>query len=221
MSTNEPRPWLLALTGYAGTGKDTVADMLCELDDNVRRVAFADAVRELTGKLYGLPGDREWWQREKNTPLGAIEVCGKAIPTNKPWWEIDERTRPGILSDFGPNATGTLRDLLIHVGMSLRTFDPDFWLRVGLRSIENYRNAGHPVIVTDCRFTNEAEALTQAGAYLVRVHRPGCEPKGEADRAVDEIPFDLFHESIHNRGTLEDLHKSMGDLLAAVSGPTP
>lgn len=202
MSTNEPRPWLLALTGYAGSGKDTVAAMLQARDPNVRTVAFADAVRELTGKLYGLPGDRDWWQAHKGDAWGSTV-------TLRPGVVMDDGAS-GVLAPTAPDATGTLRDLLIHVGMSMRALDPDFWLKRGLDKIAILRAEGHPVVVTDLRFANEAQALFDVGAHLRRISHPGCDPKGEADHTIDtwwaagEHPG-TWAVTYENDGTLDDL----------------
>lgn len=187
------RPALVALTGYARTGKDTVADYLVE-HHGFARVAFADAVRELTGKLYGLPGDREWWQEHKADKWSSTITVrpGMAFPL-------------GVLTSTSPG-TGTLRDLLIHVGMNLRALDPDFWLRIALQAAERFRAAGQPVVITDCRFPNDAQAIVAAGGQIIRLHRRGCEPQGEADLAIDTIPPELIAGTVHNDGSIEALH---------------
>lgn len=217
----EPRPWLLALTGYAGSGKDTVASMLQALNPNVRTAAFADAVRELTGKLYGLPVDRDWWQVHKSDPRGP-GIVGDTLSLSETGLE-----RLGLLPQLlaKANATGTLRDLLIHVGMSMRALDPGFWLRMALQRIEALRAEGHPVVVTDLRFANEAGELVAAGARLRRISRPGCGPKGEADLAIDTWwatgdNLTTWAVTYENDGTLDDLAGWVDRLHAGLTDPS-
>lgn len=216
--SSEPRPWLLALTGYAGSGKDTVASMLQALDPNVRTVAFADAVRELTGQLYGLPGDREWWQAHKGDAWGSTMTVGRHGGPPFPVGVLTPNNRA--------TATGTLRDLLIHVGTTcLRSMDPEFWLRMALKRIDECRSAGHPVVVTDLRFANEAQALFNVGAHIRLLSRPGCEPKGEADLAIDTWWAADTHPATwaityENDGTLDDLADWAARLHAGLTGST-
>jgi hypothetical protein len=66
------------------------------------------------------------------------------------------------------------------------------------------------VVFTDCRFPNEAQAIKDAGGYLVRVTRPGFEPgpdAHESETALDGYPHDF---EIKNTGTLEDLRDTVG-----------
>lgn len=49
------------------------------------------------------------------------------------------------------------------------TIDPDLWMRAWLVSLP----AEGLIVVDDCRFPNEADAIRAAGGIIVRVHRPG------------------------------------------------
>lgn len=189
-----PKPWLLVVSGNARTGKDTVG-LWAERELGAVRVALADPVRELTGTLYGLPGDREWWENGKSLVwVFTNTLHGRSTE--------EERSTGMLRPNDIPNATGTLRDLLIHVGMTLRAIDPDFWLRIACARIEAARAEGKPVVVTDCRFANEAEAFRTLGGFLLRLERDGCPPAGVADLALAEWQP---HVTLANNGTIADL----------------
>lgn len=51
--------------------------------------------------------------------------------------------------------------------------DPNLWVRAWRAAVDRLP-IGQPVVVDDCRFPNEAEAIQAAGGVLVRVVRPGA-----------------------------------------------
>lgn len=66
----------IALSGKAGTGKDTIARIIMEHDDLFERVSFADQVKDMAGKLTGLNFHDEdikveyrWFLQEFGTDL--------------------------------------------------------------------------------------------------------------------------------------------------------
>ena len=50
---------------------------------------------------------------------------------------------------------------------------PDLWIRAFNAALAKVP-AGVPIVVDDCRFPNEADAITAAGGVLVRIVRPGA-----------------------------------------------
>ena len=63
---------------------------------------------------------------------------------------------------------------------------------------------GTPVVLTDVRFPNEAEAIQAAGGRLVRVVRPGQDTSDQhiSETALDDLVADV---EIQNDGTLDEL----------------
>lgn len=68
------------------------------------------------------------------------------------------------------------------------------------------------VVVTDVRYHNEVEMIQSLGGHIYRVVRPGIEPAGPSDRALDEVDL----EPIHNIGSKEDLHRKVLDEIRYV-----
>jgi hypothetical protein len=108
-----------------------------------------------------------------------------------------------------------------------RTFHNDIWVS----AVENQlRNIQDDVVITDCRFKNEVDAIKNAGGTTVRVNR-GLDPEWLTD-AVDynyyknpqalarltelgvhaseysSVGLDYDH-TVDNNGTIDDLHKHM------------
>lgn len=87
-----------------------------------------------------------------------------------------------------------------------RTDDPDYWVKQAVKKIR--QSLASVVIVTDCRFDNEAEAITQLGGVVLSVHRRGATV---ADYHASEGGVDVRYVSadIHNIGTIEDLRSDV------------
>jgi len=102
---------------------------------------------------------------------------------------------------------------------------PDVWLEYGIRRAQrlldpatlggkelvglNDRPASL-VLITDCRFANEAAAVHAAGGKVIRITRPGTSA-GEhgSEMEQDDIPVDW---TVHNGGSLKQLHAAVAEL---------
>jgi hypothetical protein len=162
---------IIGLTGYARSGKDTVAKILVD-NYGFTRVAFADKIRELL--------------HEVNPVVGTIRLNDIV---DEYGWDIAKQ-KPEV------------RDLLQNLGVGARKlFGDKFWVHQAMGSIAE----AHPnIVVTDVRFTNEADTLKINGAQLWRVKRPGIEA---INGHISESELDNYKvdKILHNGGTLEDL----------------
>jgi hypothetical protein len=164
---------LIGLTGYAQSGKDTVANILVE-KYGYRRVAFADKIREF---LYDV------------NPLVACSPTGylKDLVDLVGWDKAKQENQ--------------VRRLLQDLGVSARkVFNEDFWIQAALSDM-------HPserIVVTDVRFTNEANYIERFEGQLWRVVRPGVEAVNSHISETELNGFTSDH-TIVNGGTLEDL----------------
>ena len=200
-------PSVISLSGYARTGKDTVFEVLQEsCPGRVVRVAFADAVREFARDFYGVgDGTAEWWERHKEIPIH--EVFWGDYYADPTGFHVAESSKK-------PYEETTGRDLLIHIGESMRALQPDFWLDMGQRAVEQALADGADlVVVTDARYRNEVQRMAEIGAATWLLTRPGTVALGSSDRAVDEIPRALFDAHVANDGTLEDLRRKVAEAL--------
>jgi hypothetical protein len=187
LPTGEDPMNYIALTGLARSGKDSVAARLVERHGYVR-VAFADAL-----KVAALRTD-------PYIPLPAARVTVRlSALIERIGWELAKDRYPEV------------RRYLQEYGQTVRELDPEFWMRAAWRAAGDARNAGHPVVFTDVRYTNEADMLRRNGFDIVRVTRPGQTPGGH----VSERQMLAYHASrtIVNDGSLEDL-AALADLLA-------
>lgn len=181
---------LVCLYGPKRSGKGTVADLL--VAEGYTPVACADPVRNATAAAYGLDLD---WFRELSTNHETKEV---------PRAELNGRTP---------------RDVLIDIGMYFRNnVNRDHWSQVARVTIERILRRGGKVVLTDCRFANEATMVQDMGGLVVGVCRPETWAPGpdldKAEAAVYAGWDDVVDLTIGNAGTLDDLHNTVKALIS-------
>lgn len=167
---------IIGLTGYAQSGKDTVAKILVDKYGFVR-VAFADKIRDF---LY-----------EMNPMIDS--VAGEPIflkeRVDRDGWEVAKQN-PHI------------RRALQNAGISARNhFGDDFWIRETFRPVGMHNK----IVVTDVRFKNEADWIKQYEySQLWRIKRPGVGAVNGhiSEHEMDDYKADQIFA---NHGTIEDL----------------
>jgi hypothetical protein len=103
-----------------------------------------------------------------------------------------------------------VRRFLQHYGQTVREIDLLFWVKGVRPAVRAAHDAGRPVVLTGCRYVNEADFLKAQGFSLVRITRPGQEPGSHvSEREMLGYPTD---RTIVNAGTLADL-ASLADTL--------
>lgn len=178
---------LIAVSGYAHTGKDEFARGLAQAD--FHRVAFADKMREALAALNPIIG--------YDHQAGFIRLADVIPPEGDP-----ERYTSAGWAEAKEYAE--VRDLLQRCGteMGRRVLGADLWVNATLEQMK----PGTAYVVTDCRFPNEAEAVQRAGGIVVRIERAGVGPVNdhESEIALDDWAFDAV---VLNDGSITALHR--------------
>jgi hypothetical protein len=140
---------IVGVCGFIGSGKDTVADYLVNFHE-FRRESFANTLKDAVSAVFGwdrtmLEGRtkeaREW--REQVDKWWAERL---AMPTLTPRW---------VLQYWGTE-------------VCRRAFHDDIWVA----SLENkIRQSKDNVVISDCRFPNEVNAIRKNGGKIVWVKR--------------------------------------------------
>ena len=134
---------IIGLTGFARSGKDSVAKVLVN-QYGFTRVAFADKIRELLYEINPIVNDSNF------TIQGVVNEYG---------WEDAKVLFPEV------------RRLLQDLGVGARSlFGDKFWINQAIGAIGVGQPN---VVITDVRFKNEADTLKANGAELWRVKRSG------------------------------------------------
>ena len=181
-------PHIIGLTGYAGTGKDTVREMLAR-DHGYHGMAFADPIREMIARLF----------------TGA-EISTDFIHER----ELKEATIPALGVSY--------RHLAQTLGTEWgRAVHSELWVRLAVArmqaiSAETFHTLAF--VFSDVRFPNEAEMIRSRGGQVWRVERPGTAPvrAHPSESNVAEIEADRV---ICNTGSVEQLWCQVDALMEA------
>lgn len=198
-------PLIIGLTGHAGAGKDTVADLLA--GRAWRRMAFADALRVEIAAAWRVDIRTLTDRVTKDCPTRALRV-GNA--DHRDWLMFAAVQGWSLMDERSP------RWAMQRWGEFRRRQNPDWWVRHVEVWIATQRRENHPgLVVTDVRMANEAAMLRRVGAVLVRVHRPGAglqasDTVGHESEGHTGIEVD---EDIDNAGTISDLSLQVDQLL--------
>jgi hypothetical protein len=181
---------IIGLSGYARCGKDSTAAVLVK-EFGFKRVAFADKLREVLLALDPIVApSKELYFTHSKTVVNLSEVIDVY------GWSGYKET------DFGPEIRRLLQRLGTEAGR--QTLWDSIWVDAALtRHDEDAK-----LVVTDCRFPNEAEAVTSRGGVMWRIMRQGVGPANThaSETSLDDWDFDAY---VHNDGTLADLAGSV------------
>jgi len=198
---------IVALCGFAGSGKDTVADFLVATE-KFTRLSIAAVLKDVVSVIFG-------WDRDLLEGRTAESRVWRETADDH-WARVLDM--PGFTPRMAMQRVGT--DALRN------NFSEVIWLEAFLRKLEDTTG---DVVVTDARFKNELTALVSRGADVWRVERsaPGW-PVEEGVKAAKGEPGAMqrlcklvVHSSeyeflafapdviIENVGTVEQLHASI------------
>lgn len=177
----------IAFIGKARAGKDTAGAHLVQRY-RYTRLAFADPLKEMALAVDPLiPLSQGVYGRLSDLVLGV-------------GWEYAKDKYPEV------------RRLLQRMGQAQRERDSDYWVSIALRSIAGAAKLNMPVVVTDCRYRNEALALREAGFLLVRLTRPGT--GGDSHHSETELDDFAADINLPNAGTRSELYADLDGIVA-------
>lgn len=188
---------LVGMVGKSRAGKDTFAAQLVEKHGFVR-YAFADNVRKVALAIDPIVDISEWYEELDPSNHGYTRLRLSFL-VEREGWESVKRLHE-------------VRRLLQAIGTdAIRALDPDFWVRLVMREI---KSETRPVVITDCRFPNEAAAIERAGGKLIRVIRPD---QLNDDQHVSETALDDWGTAyeVHNDTTIQQF-RNRADWVAGL-----
>lgn len=184
-------PNIIGLTGPAGSGKDTVRDILAK--HGYYGFAFADPIREMLKPLLLACGVDLAYMTARHLKEQPMPVLGVSY----------RQLAQTLGTEWG------------------RALAPDFWLRMAAASMTevSISTFGPPCfVISDVRFPNEAEWIRGLGGQVWRIDRPGVAPVREhaSEVLVATIEPDF---TLSNDGSIGDLHSAVAAALALMSAP--
>ena len=201
---------IIGVCGLIGAGKDTIADYLVNIHE-FRRESFAGTLKDAVSAVFG-------WDRVMLEGRTRASRAWREEPDA--WWS--ERLGREITPRWVLQYWGT--EVCRH------GFHDDIWIA----SLENkLRNSADNVVISDCRFPNEIDAIRRAGGTVIRVVR-GPEPEWytiaeRAGQGVEWAAQALLAVGVHasetawigtefdavldNNGSMDQLYQQVNDLV--------
>ena len=207
---------LVSVTGFIGSGKDTIADYLIT-EHGFKKESWAGSLKDAVSHIFN-------WERDLLE--GTTKYAREWREQVDPWWSerlgIKDLTPRYILQQWGT-----------EVGR--QSFHDDIWVA----SLENkLSQTKDDVVITDTRFPNEIAAIKRLGGITIRVHR-GPKPNWYDDAvAVNKGPRHIgwslskdrltklgihpseymsvgleYDHEIHNDSTIDDLYSCVKHML--------
>jgi hypothetical protein len=176
---------IIAICGHKFSGKSTVARLLHNAT-GYEIVSFADKLKDITCVLSGCTReDLEDYEFKENelVPDYLRPYCGNA---KKP-------TFRAFLQYFGSEV--------------MRGVNDNIWIDCTLSNASETKG----LIISDCRFPNEAKAVKARGGIVIKVVRGGC----GGDSHCSEVNIDMIvpDYTLRNDSTLENLVLNVDSLV--------
>ena len=181
---------IIALSGYARSGKDESARVLIE-EFGFQRVAFADKLREVLYAVNPKLGYVSFGQGAREELIRVRDL-------------VDRFGWDGYKENDGYHneVAWELRELLQRLGTEggRQILWDSIWIDAAFAGLPDDAK----IVITDCRFPNEAQAIEERGGEVWRVQRPGVGPANlhASETSLDDWPFKKI---IMNSTTLDDL----------------
>jgi hypothetical protein len=169
---------IIGLSGYAQSGKDTVANYLVN-NYGFTKISFADPIRKA---LYLL-----------NPKVRVADMSGVSLAA-----AVDGLGWENLKAE-SPDTRELLQRMGTEVGREI--FGKDFWVNQAMIKAREHEK----VVFADVRYENEVQSILEASGAVWRVSKPEVEAvnKHESETSLDAYNFD---KHIYNAGSLKDLY---------------
>ena len=204
---------IVGITGFIGSGKDTVANMFVER--GCAHDSFASPVKDVCASIFGWPRDMLEGDRVESRDFRE---------TPDMFWT----KKLGV-----PHFTPRLALQLLGTEVLRNHFAPDIWINSLEYRIRKQNLEAPCTVISDARFRNELDLIKNMGGIVIWVQR-GELPEwfdvaskahnNVVSRKIMQTKYRDVHESewnwagypvdyiIENNGTLEDLAKQVENI---------
>ncbi|CAK0773832.1 hypothetical protein CCP3SC1AL1_690011 [Gammaproteobacteria bacterium] len=180
---------IILLSGYAGSGKDTVADWICNKYPTFQKLSIASSLKEHTSKKYNFDINLCYTQEGKKTI-------------------IDSEANAGI-----GNGNATVRDLLIYEAIELkRLHGDDYFINKIVDVINAHANANAHYVISDVRYTNEIyriENVYRLTTSITTMYVSNTNVTPSSDPSEHQLDTYEFSYYIDNNSSLDKLYSDL------------
>lgn len=192
---------LIALHGRLQAGKDTAFERIRLMNSDAQRLAFADPLKASAAAALDVTLEELEWMK-----LSAMNSITVRVPlSGNP---DDYRFRTVSL---------TGRDYLQRYGTQSHrdVFGDGFWVDQALSQVADHTDSLY--VITDCRFPNEAEAVSARGGLVIQVVGPEGDAAGghASEQALDPQLIDFVVDNSVRDDNFESLDFQLNLILGA------
>ena len=186
---------IIGITGYAGSGKDTVGRYLVK-HYKYKQYAFADPIKEGIMKMFLMTTDQLWGERKNMiderygiSPRQLLQYIGTdmaqlELPKNYPFFDA--------------------------------TIGRNLWSK--RFEYEKEKNPNVNYVITDLRFPHEEEMIRRNEGIIFRVNRDSVVPKEPVHESESYVFTMTADYEIDNNGSFEDLENLINDIMIDIEG---
>lgn len=176
---------VVGVTGFARSGKDTVADYIIDNDKDLLKYSFANPLKNAVSSLFNIPRE---------------ELDGDNREVKLPEWGLSIRE---ILQLFGTESMRNVFGEDFWIKKAQHAVDSALG-----------DNSTFGIIISDVRFENEAQFCRDNG-ILIHVSRSGADGNVGVSGHASEggIQIDTSDYIIENNSSLEDLYKRVDEII--------
>jgi len=168
---------IIALLGLKGSGKGTSGDYL-DFTHNFHRESFAKPLKNMCADIFG-------WERH---------LVEGETQQSRAWRELPD---PYWSERLGFQITPRSALQLIGTEVMRENFHQSIWVDSLVKRVQTSRH--DRIVITDCRYQNEAEAIKKIGGVVVRVTRGTPPPWWYEAAAAAERGGDIDeHWGVHS-----------------------
>lgn len=191
---------IIGLVGKRGVGKDVVGAYLVK-KHSFERKAFADPLKRSVAVLFNIPFEDVDKHKLNSSVIVSVASADYHAGENLHFVNYSSMTFREFLQRYGTES---------HRG----TFGDDFWTDQCLPVGGFY--AGRAIVITDCRFINEAERIKELGGIIVKVERAAAVDKNphSSETQLEQIEPDWL---LVNDYSIEELYSQIESMLANVN----
>lgn len=192
---------IIGIHGYAGVGKDTVADYLARYE-NVYREAFADPLKVACAAAFGIP--IEWFYDSD-------------LKEQETFWGVSPRKIAQFVgTEMFRDTVGRLYEKTVSHWVNLMEAR-----LTGLSAPpegKGFYEPGDTVIIPDVRFQDEANWIWEHGGIVIHLLRDGCEgkvgiPGHASERGIISNCLPNQSYVIFNNSTLGELYETVDEMI--------
>ena len=200
-------PHILGLTGPAGSGKDTVADLLVA-HAGFTKLAFADTLKAEVADAFAV--DLEYLTRRetKEHPMSCLAMS-RCLADSFVGRMMAVHSRGPVPLDL--DAPHSPRQIMQWWGTDYRrAAQPEYWVNKTRNRISYLlrERLASRIVVTDCRFPDEVEMVRRSfGGQLWQIHRDGVAVAPDShvsETTGDEFAPDVVINNSHSVKHLQE-----------------